>query len=75
MSKGAPVIAIDDARDLCTATQPALVETNDEATSFKRGFRDLREIAPDPERLYQTFKRAKVEGWASWTTRPRRTAA
>jgi CRISPR-associated endonuclease/helicase Cas3 len=46
---------------LCTATQPALIETNDEATSFKGGFRDVREIAPDPERIYQTFKRVTVE--------------
>jgi CRISPR-associated endonuclease/helicase Cas3 len=46
---------------LCTATQPALIETDDEATSFKGGFRDVREIAPDPKRLYQTFKRVTVE--------------
>ena len=46
---------------LCTATQPALIETDDEATSFKGGFRDVREIAPEPKRLYQTFKRVTVE--------------
>ena len=46
---------------LCTATQPALVETDDEAKSFKGGFRDVREIAPEPERLYRAFKRVSVE--------------
>jgi CRISPR-associated endonuclease/helicase Cas3 len=46
---------------LCTATQPALIETDDEETSFKGGFRDVREIAPEPKRLYQAFKRVKVE--------------
>ena len=46
---------------LCTATQPALIETDDEATSFKGGFRDVREIAPEPKRLYRTFKRVTVE--------------
>jgi CRISPR-associated endonuclease/helicase Cas3 len=45
---------------LCTATQPALIEADDEATSFKGGFRDVREIAPEPKRLYQTFKRVTV---------------
>ncbi len=46
---------------LCTATQPALIETDDEATSFEGGFRNVREIAPEPKRLYQTFKRVTVE--------------
>lgn len=46
---------------LCTATQPALIETDDEHTSFKGGFRDVREIAPEPKRLYQAFKRVTVE--------------
>ncbi|MGH6942823.1 MAG: CRISPR-associated helicase Cas3' [Geminicoccaceae bacterium] len=46
---------------LCTATQPALIETDDEETSFKGGFRDVREIAPEPKRLYQTFKRVTIE--------------
>ena len=45
---------------LCTATQPALIETDDEATSFKGGFRDVREIAPEPKRLYRTFNGANV---------------
>jgi CRISPR-associated endonuclease/helicase Cas3 len=46
---------------LCTATQPALIETDDEATSFKGGFRDVREIAHDPKQLYRTFKRVTVK--------------
>ena len=46
---------------LCTATQPALLETDAEETSFKGGFRDVREIAPAPKRLYRTFKRVTVE--------------
>jgi CRISPR-associated endonuclease/helicase Cas3 len=46
---------------LCTATQPALIETDAEETSFKGGFRDVREIAPEPRRLYRTFKRVTVE--------------
>jgi CRISPR-associated endonuclease/helicase Cas3 len=46
---------------LCTATQSALLETDDEGTSFKGGFRNVREIAPDPKRLYQTFKRVTVK--------------
>jgi CRISPR-associated endonuclease/helicase Cas3 len=45
---------------LCTATQPALLETDDEEGSFKVGFRNVREIAPDPKRLYETFKRVRV---------------
>ena len=46
---------------LCTATQPALLETDDQATSFIGGFRDVREIAPEPKRLYQAFKRVTVQ--------------
>ena len=46
---------------LCTATQPALLETDDEEASFKGGLRDVREIAPEPTRLYQTFKRVAIE--------------
>jgi CRISPR-associated endonuclease/helicase Cas3 len=45
---------------LCTATQPALLETDDEEGSFKGGFRNVREIAPEPKRLYETFKRVRV---------------
>ncbi len=45
---------------LCTATQPALLETDDEEGSFKGGLRNVREIAPEPKRLYETFKRVRV---------------
>jgi CRISPR-associated endonuclease/helicase Cas3 len=62
------VAALDDlARNygtsvvLCTATQPALIETDDQATGFKGGFREVCEIAPEPKRLYQTFKRVTLE--------------
>jgi CRISPR-associated endonuclease/helicase Cas3 len=45
----------------CTATQPALNETDELGTSFRGGLRGVREIAPDPKRLYQAFKRVTVE--------------
>lgn len=41
---------------LCTATQPAL----DRQEGFERGFEHLRELAPDPKRLYRTLKRARI---------------
>ncbi len=41
---------------LCTATQPAL-KASDE---FKGGFQDVRELATEPQRLYQTLKRVNV---------------
>jgi CRISPR-associated endonuclease/helicase Cas3 len=47
---------------LCTATQPAIVE--DEALpngGFGGGLRDVRELAPDPPRLYEAFRRVTVE--------------
>lgn len=40
---------------LCTATQPAL-----RAPDFRDGFEDVREIAPDPPRLYRNLKRVAV---------------
>jgi CRISPR-associated endonuclease/helicase Cas3 len=46
---------------LCTATQPALTETDDAAASFKGGFRGVHEITPEPKRLYQRFKRVTVQ--------------
>jgi CRISPR-associated endonuclease/helicase Cas3 len=46
---------------LCTATQPALIETDDGEPSFKGGFRDVYEIAPEPKRLYRAFKRVAVK--------------
>ncbi|SDJ01020.1 CRISPR-associated helicase/endonuclease Cas3 [Billgrantia gudaonensis] len=45
---------------LCTATQPALAETDDPENSFTGGLRDLRELAPEPERLYRQLKRVTV---------------
>lgn len=41
---------------LCTATQPAL--TLDDG--FVGGLRDVRELAPDPPRLYQQLRRVNV---------------
>ena len=41
---------------LCTATQPALGESD----GFKGGFEDVRELAPEPKRLYRTLKRTRV---------------
>jgi CRISPR-associated endonuclease/helicase Cas3 len=48
---------------LCTATQPALIERPAEpARSFSGGIQDRpdREIAPDPERLYQDLRRVTI---------------
>lgn len=41
---------------LCTATQPAL----NAADGFEEGLEDVREIAPDPPRLYRSLKRVEV---------------
>ena len=41
---------------LCTATQPALAQSN----GFAGGFEDVRELAPEPKRLYRTLKRTRV---------------
>ena len=41
---------------LCTATQPALGN----AVGFPGGLADLREIAPEPRRLYRTLKRTRI---------------
>ncbi|PCF96736.1 CRISPR-associated helicase/endonuclease Cas3 [Vreelandella nigrificans] len=46
---------------LCTATQPALLETNDAARSFTGGFKDVEELAPDPKNLYRKLKRVTVK--------------
>nr|WP_256438115.1 CRISPR-associated helicase Cas3' [Thiomicrorhabdus sp. 6S3-12] len=40
---------------LCTATQPALCEPN-----FERGFSNVREIAPNPERLFEELSLVNV---------------
>lgn len=45
---------------LCTATQPALKETDDPQRSFNGGLRDVRELAPEPAELYQQFERVTV---------------
>ncbi len=45
---------------LCTATQPALAETDDPGSSFQGGLRNLRELAPEPERLYRQLERVHV---------------
>lgn len=42
---------------LCTATQPALKS----ADEFPNGLTDVRELAPDPPRLYAALKRVGVE--------------
>lgn len=41
---------------LCTATQPALLSPD-----FYNGFENVREIAPDPERLYLELDRVTVD--------------
>ena len=41
---------------LCTATQPALLHSDE----FHNGFKQVREIAPDPERLYKELDRTTV---------------
>lgn len=41
----------------CTATQPAFSYRDD----FKIGLKDVREIVPTPQKLYQQMKRVKVE--------------
>ena len=41
---------------LCTATQPALRQ----ADGFAGGFENIRELAPEPERLHETLKRTRM---------------
>jgi len=41
---------------LCTATQPALLHSDD----FRNGFKKVREIAPDPLQLYSELDRVTV---------------
>ncbi|MCE9684595.1 CRISPR-associated endonuclease Cas3'' [Halomonas alkalisoli] len=45
---------------LCTATQPALAETDDPERSFQGGFRGVRELAKCPNKLYRDLKRVSV---------------
>lgn len=42
---------------LCTATQPALKESD----AFHNGFKDVREIAPDPVTLFEKLRRTLVK--------------
>jgi CRISPR-associated endonuclease/helicase Cas3 len=42
---------------LCTATQPALKDSD----AFHHGFKDVREIAPEPEALFVKLRRAQVK--------------
>jgi len=42
---------------LCTATQPALNESDD----FHNGFKDVREIAPNPPALFEKLRRTLVK--------------
>lgn len=42
---------------LCTATQPALKDND----AFHNGFKDVREIAPEPEALFVKLRRTQVK--------------
>jgi CRISPR-associated endonuclease/helicase Cas3 len=42
---------------LCTATQPALNRRDE----FRHGLEGVREIAPDPVRMHQAFRRTRLE--------------
>ncbi|MEE9302315.1 MAG: CRISPR-associated helicase Cas3' [Thiotrichaceae bacterium] len=42
---------------LCTATQPALLHSDD----FHNGFKNVREIAPEPSKLYTKLERVTVQ--------------
>jgi CRISPR-associated endonuclease/helicase Cas3 len=46
---------------LCTATQPALSETDDPKRSFKGGFQCPHELAPDVPRLFAALKRVMIQ--------------
>jgi CRISPR-associated endonuclease/helicase Cas3 len=48
---------------LCTATQPALNETDDPKRTFKGGFKIdcRRELAPDPPALFRHLKRVTIQ--------------
>ena len=41
---------------LCTATQPQLSKSD----VLPEGFEDLRELAPEPDRLYESFRRTRI---------------
>lgn len=42
---------------LCTATQPALKDSDE----FHNGFKNVHEIAPNPKELFQKLRRAKIQ--------------
>jgi CRISPR-associated endonuclease/helicase Cas3 len=46
---------------LSTATQPALAETDDPSSSFRGGLPNVRELAPEPPRLFERLRRVRVE--------------
>ena len=47
---------------ICTATQPALLaKRKDGSDGFKGGFECVREIAPEPQRLYERLRRVTVK--------------
>ena len=46
---------------LSTATQPALAETDDPNKSFLGGLPNVRELAPEPPRLFERLRRVRVE--------------
>ncbi|MDE2115080.1 MAG: CRISPR-associated helicase Cas3', partial [Hyphomicrobiales bacterium] len=46
---------------LTTATQPALLETDDPKTSFQHGLRNTTEIIPDLGKLFQILKRVEIK--------------
>jgi len=47
---------------ICTATQPALLaKRKDGSDGFKGGFDGVREIAPEPETLYERLRRVTVK--------------
>jgi len=48
---------------LCTATQPALKESD----AFHNGFKGVREIAPEPEELFVKLRRTQVKSLGSQT--------
>ncbi|HGY55358.1 MAG TPA: CRISPR-associated helicase Cas3' [Caldithrix abyssi] len=45
---------------ICTATQPALIKSN----FLREGLSEVREIIPDPQKLYRDFKRVIVKSLA-----------
>jgi CRISPR-associated endonuclease/helicase Cas3 len=46
---------------LCTATQPALMASDDPNMGLKGGLENVREIMPDPVRLHERLRRVQVD--------------